>query len=69
MTYNEFWYEFGVAIGNNECKSQRLGQFLFNFLNEYKPDLADTIRGTDDDPFYEDSKIAAFALYLQENWK
>ena len=68
MTYNEFWFEVGRAIGNGKSGNQRLGQYLFNFLYDHNPVLADAIRATDNDPFYEDTKIGAFAAYLKENW-
>ena len=68
MTYDEYWFEVGRAIGNGESGNQRLGQYLFNFLSDHRPDLADDICGTDNDPFYEDSKIGVFAAYLKENW-
>lgn len=44
----------------------RWGQALFNALYDINPELADHIRGTGSDPFYDDSKINHFynSLYL-----
>lgn len=38
----------------------RLGQTYFNVLYEYSPELADWVRGTYIDPFYDDSKVPVF---------
>jgi len=38
----------------------RKGQFLFNKLYEIDPVLANEIRGSDTDPFYDDNKIMSF---------
>jgi hypothetical protein len=42
----------------------RVGQRFFNVLARMDPVLADMIRGTSADPFYDDSKIPAFELAL-----
>lgn len=39
---------------------QRLGQALFNNLYSFNPELANSIRGTDADPFHKDSIIPDF---------
>lgn len=41
----------------------RAGQTYFNVLADLRPDLADQVRGTDLDPFY-DTRIAAFMEWL-----
>lgn len=46
----------------------RLGQYLFNHLYGYRPDVADKIRGSLDDPFYNDDKIRAFLERVDELW-
>lgn len=38
----------------------RLGQHAFNTLYKYNPDLANKIRGTMSDPFYNDSRLSNF---------
>lgn len=46
---------------------QRMGQALFNALHDLSPELADLIRGTDVDPFYNDDRILAFFTFIEEN--
>lgn len=41
-------------------KTWRMGQTYFNVLREMRPDIAERIEVTDDDPFYDDGKIGAF---------
>lgn len=43
----------------------RVGQKAFNDFAEKYPDLAEKIRGTEFDPFYDDSKLESF--YLRVN--
>lgn len=38
----------------------RAGQTLFNELYTLKPELADSIRGTNCDPYYNNKRIPAF---------
>lgn len=48
---------------------QRLGQKLFNALYcYYRPDVADQIRGSLIDPFYNDDVIPAFLEKVDELW-
>jgi hypothetical protein len=42
----------------------RLGQAHFLALHNIMPELALKIKGTDNDPFYDDSKIQAFFEFL-----
>jgi hypothetical protein len=53
-------------------KSQRLGQFFFNELHAIKPDLANAIRGTVNDPFYienaDDGRLEAFLSKVESLW-
>lgn len=44
----------------------RLGQAHFNKLCEFYPELANEIRGTKNDPYYFDSRIADFIKYIKE---
>lgn len=39
---------------------QRIGQAFFNSLFEQVPEIADAIRATPDDPFYDNSRVARF---------
>lgn len=43
----------------------RAGQAAFNMLYVLRPDLADQIRGTDLDPFYQDERLPAFYAWLE----
>jgi hypothetical protein len=61
--------EFMVKMTKHDYPSCiRYGQHLFNSLNEIRPDIANIIRGTDDDPFYNDKKIGRFWLKVSELW-
>lgn len=59
MTYTE-WFNKTVDAYNRGDHDERIGQFFFNRLYDLKPDLADSIRGTADDPFYNDGLFAEF---------
>ncbi len=50
---------------------QRLGQCLFNSLYEFDPKLADSIRGTDKDPFHNNSVISTCLIHIfsEEAWQ
>jgi hypothetical protein len=43
---------------------RRRGQNYFNALNDLHHDLANQIRGTDLDPFYDDKKLASFLEWV-----
>lgn len=49
-------------------KGQRKGQYLFNTLYTERPDLAEKIRATETDPFYDDAKVHVCLKWLKENW-
>lgn len=44
----------------------RAGQALWNVTVELWPDIANPLRGTEVDPFYDDSKIGAFIMACAE---
>ena len=44
----------------------RLGQYAFNLLHARFPEVSEKIVGTDDDPFYRDSRIGSFFERLFE---
>lgn len=48
MTHGEFTE---AALARTD-KGERFGQALFNVLHEVAPDVANSIRGTNADPFY-----------------
>ena len=41
-------------------KEFRLGQAAFNYVYHYLPEIANQIRGTNKDPFYNDKALAEF---------
>ena len=44
----------------------RIGQCMFNILFEYEPKVANEIRGSKFDPFYQDSRIEDFKNKVKE---
>jgi hypothetical protein len=53
-------------IRTNKAKHPQLreGQLWFNAVACIWPDIAERVRGTDIDPFYDDEKLEAFKSYL-----
>jgi len=51
----------------NKPKEWRVGQAYFNYAYELYPKETDKIRGTEDDCFYDDSKIPQFLNRLVKN--
>ncbi len=47
----------------------RVGQFFFNVLYDNRPDLAETVRGTELDPFHDDTRISGFLQFVESNWE
>ena len=46
----------------------RDGQTLFNIVHAVRPDVADAIRGSLCDPFYQDVKIADAVAAMRKIW-
>jgi hypothetical protein len=46
----------------------RQGQAAFNALCKVSPILAEEVRGSLRDPFYQDSRLDAFYEYVELNW-
>ena len=68
MPINQFWARYNATVGFQ--KHQRRGQYLFNMLDDTRPDLSKVVRGNVQlDPFYDDSKIAVLTSWLKENWR
>lgn len=65
MTYSE-WVLYAYAY-NRQHSEQRLGQAFFNALYEIRPELADSIRATPFDPFYNND-IEPFLVYVLLHW-
>lgn len=60
--------EYDVAVLNAlvDHPEWRRGQTYFNVLYDLDPDLANEVRGTEFDPFYNDSICPDFARWLYE---
>lgn len=72
MTVIETFSDFCVAVDRYTHEdmpgSWRVGQGAFNLLCRLRPDLAELVRGSDFDPFYQDRNLAAFYSYLARHW-
>jgi hypothetical protein len=66
MSYQE--YVTAVTAASDAHPSWRLGQAYFNVLADANPALADSIRGSDLDPFYNDDVLPALVVWLQGSW-
>ena len=55
-------------IQNRPPSDWRMGQWLFNELYTYRPDIADKIRGTAADPFHNDENIGPFWNTVVREW-
>ena len=44
----------------------RKGQMLFNLLHQQYPKLADMVKGTENDPFYNDNLLSNFFNFIQQ---
>lgn len=53
-------------ISKNDIEPFRAGQYLFNTLYQYWPQIADCIRGTELDMFYRDDIIEKFVKVIDE---
>lgn len=56
--------EYLLEQSENRNKVLRKGQWLFNELSKMYPSFANTIRGTEYDPFYDDNRINKFINYI-----
>ena len=61
--------EFLKAVVTSEREDCiRVGQHYFNTLWKIRPDIANEIRGTMNDPFHNDKKLGQFILQVAELW-
>ena len=65
MELHEFFE--GARNRQKNFPNERKGQAAFNLLYEVRKELADEIRGTDNDPFYDDSNWGRFVSFLSVN--
>jgi hypothetical protein len=64
--FAEYLQAVQSAQARNTDKSQRRGQIHMNVLHEMSPELANSFRGGDLDPFYSDDKIPVFLDHLEK---
>jgi len=64
MKFAEFLDGYFATVLDN----QRSGQYLFNFLYHSRPEIADAIRDTECDPFYDDTRIPLAINRILELW-
>lgn len=66
MTYYEFLeFSWRYYVQN---RYQRKGQALFNALVKVHPGLAEKVRMTPLDPFYQDDRIPDFLTMIKGAW-
>lgn len=63
-TFNDYVTEVAKA----DAPGQRAGQLHFNVLFLLRPRLADAIRSTPLDPFYQDARLPEFLNAVEERW-
>lgn len=70
MPFDEFVvkYKREWTIHRREKGAQRKGQFLFNLLHDVRPDVANNLRGSMFDCFYNDVRIPAFLAWAKKVW-
>lgn len=69
LARDEALIEFLLSYYGTKTPQQlRRGQFLFNELHAVRPDLANSIRATDVDPFYRNDLIDAALCWIITNW-
>lgn len=66
MTIDEWVYQATqYQIAHPE---QRWGQALFNSLYDHRPDIANSVRATTADPFYDNERITLFLQTVEALW-
>ena len=67
MTYTEFEIKYFNELDSIPA-DYRKGQWLFNDLYEINPILANKIRNTEVDCFYNDRRIPKTLEYAKQHW-
>ena len=66
----EYWQYLEAAAKEQAAHpSYRNGQALFNVLYDVRPDLAEQVRGTHLDPFYDNGLVGEFLDFVAANWE
>jgi hypothetical protein len=68
MTFEEFVQKVDVFYHVNQ-PHMRYGQSIMNMLYQSRPDLYETIKGTDFDCFYDNSTVAFTLNHLETTWE
>lgn len=69
-------YMLAVQLRRDKYPQERVGQRYFNELLEYRPQLAEQVRGTKNDPFYvpadrnpeQQLRFERFFSFILERW-
>jgi hypothetical protein len=64
MTFDEFV----TLVASAKRPDWRKGQTYFNYLTVFDPSLSKKVSMTENDPFYDDSRLPAFLQWVGENW-
>ena len=65
MTYSEY---IARCRRGSWKELAREGQYAFNMLYTYRPDLGNQILKTDLDPYYSDKRLPEFYTWVEKNW-
>lgn len=70
MTFEQF-YTKANHLCHNRLPHTRIGQTLFAYLYQIRPDLANALTGSESDPFFRESEevYGKFWNYVQSNWE
>jgi hypothetical protein len=66
MKFTEYKHFFDIGKYPDEW---RRGQTAFNFVFDTYPDIANELRATEFDPFYNDSRLPAFWEQVEKLYK
>lgn len=66
MEFHEYLSQWTRSLSN--FPQWRAGQAAFNILHQHRPDLANMVRNTGLDPFYDDDKLPGFLVWISERW-
>ena len=70
LSLHQFYFD---ALTRARKTSERYGQAMFNHLAEVRPEMAEMVRGTKNDPFYvlspTDARWDAFVEFIESNWR
>jgi hypothetical protein len=65
-SFAQFMFDCGTFYQTKD--EQRVGQYFFNQLVNVHPELAEKVRTSSVDPFYNDKLIHKFVLVCEQSW-